>query len=549
MTQRRPARESRDRQDRAPAPRPKKSRARPRSEPREPLTAADLAAAPEAGAGEPSSGEPQRLNKYLASHGLGSRRRCDELILSGQVWVDGKPCTELGTRIDPGVQRIEVEGVLLKPAGIRPRYYLMNKPSGVVCTSDEREARARAIDLITDPEKGRIFTVGRLDEETTGLLILTNDGDFAHRIMHPRFAVTKTYMVKLRGRMEDDAVQRIREGVYLAEGKTAGARVVVLQRSHVQTRLEVTLQEGKNREVRRVFANLGYKVVDLKRVRIAHLTDRGLKIGRWRPLTRQEVQELLAAADPLQRAALLAAGKLPKPPHRRGLRTDRGRRGSEADRGTGGPQGPGEEGAGRAPKRSPKRAPRTREVENEFEAEEPRRALPHPLFQDRPGMEAEDFEPAAEAPQQGGAKAFAAADEPRGARGRGPRRPASSRAVNARPGAAAAGERGRSPRATGAKGAMGQERGVGPGGPRGRAGGRRPSAKASDTAKVERRPGESPGERARRELGWQEPGGRKLVDASRGPRGQAGRSREQGPGGRASKGARSGRGPARGGRR
>jgi 23S rRNA pseudouridine2605 synthase len=542
MTQRRPARESRDPQDRAPAPRPKKSRARPRGELREPLTAADLAAAPQAGTGEPNSGEPQRLNKYLASHGLGSRRRCDELILSGQVWVDGKSCTELGTRIDPVSQRIEVEGVLLKPAGIRPRYYLMNKPSGVVCTSDEREARARAIDLITDPEKGRIFTVGRLDEETTGLLILTNDGDFAHRIMHPRFAVTKTYLVKLRGRMEDDAVQRIREGVYLAEGKTAGARVVVLQRSHVQTRLEVTLQEGKNREVRRVFANLGYKVVDLKRVRIAHLTDRGLKIGRWRPLTRQEVQELLAAADPVQRAALLAAGKLPKPPHRRGLRTDRGRRAVEVDGGARVAEGRGEEGSGRAPRRSPKRAPRPRGVVDEVETEEPRRALPHPLFQDRPGLEAEDFEPEGGASQRGGETPSEAADEPRAARGRGPRRPASSRAGGTGQGAALAGERGRGPRS---KASTGRDRGVGAGG---RAGGRRPGSKAQPTAKAERRPGESPGERARRELGWQEPG-RKLVDTSRGPRSQAGRSREQAPGGRPAKGARSGRGPARGGRR
>lgn len=545
MTQRRPARESRDPKDRARSSRPQSSRANRRGEARAPLTPADLASAPAAGDSEASSGELQRLNKYLASHGLGSRRRCDELILGGQVWVDGQPCLELGTRIDPVLQRIEVEGMQLKAAGIRPRYYLMNKPSGVVCTSDEREARARAIDLITDPEKGRIFTVGRLDEETTGLLILTNDGDFAHRIMHPRFAVTKTYLVKLRGRMEDDAVQRIREGVYLAEGKTAGARVVVLQRSHVQTRLEVTLQEGKNREVRRVFANLGYKVVDLRRVRIAHLTDRGLKIGRWRPLTRQEVQELLAAADPLQRAALLAAGKLPKPPHRRGLRTDRGRRRPESAELGGEASSAAQPRSRPASKRRPTRAARVQEQEPEFEGEPQTRALPHPLFLDRPGIAGDEVEPDFDGAREG---ASAGAAGPRG----GAARPAGGRARGPRELAAGASERGRSPRRSsnaGRASVPGRAGGAGPARPSRSGAGRRTGAKPEPAAASARRPGESPGERARRELGWQEPGGRKRVDASRPARSDAGRSRGQADRGRGGKGSRAERGPGRGARR
>ena len=542
MTQRRPARESRDLQDRASAPRPKGSRPARRGAARSPLTPADLAAAPAAGESEGTSGGLQRLNKYLASHGIGSRRRCDELIAGGQVWVDGQVCVELGTRVDPALQRIEVEGVLLKPAGIRHRYYLMNKPSGVVCTSDDREARARAIDLITDPEKGRIFTVGRLDEETTGLLILTNDGDFAHRIMHPRFGVTKTYLVKLRGRMEDDEVQRIREGVYLAEGKTAGARVVVLQRSAVQTRLEVTLQEGKNREVRRVFANLGFKVVDLRRVRIAHLTDRGLKIGRWRPLTRQEVQELLAAADPLQRAALLAAGKLPKPPHRRGLRTDRVRRKAEVGALAGSERDYGSDGARAGTRRRPARPSPARGPVDGFEAEAPLAALPHPLFLDRPGIEGDE-------PESEGAPARGSAGS-KSARKDAPRAERSER----KPGRA--GERGAGPR-SGSETAA--QRGAGPQrGPQARRGsaarpGRSAKAGAGRGPKADaalgRRPGESPGERARRELGWQEPGGRKLIDASRGRSPEPGRPAGRAERGAGAKGSRAGWTPGRGGRR
>ncbi len=238
-----------------------------------------------------------RLNKYLASHGIGSRRKSDEMIQEGAVMIDDAIVTDLGIKIDPRVHKIEVDGVVLKPEGLRYRYYLLNKPSGVVCTNDERESKPRAIDLIADRKKGRIYTVGRLDEDTVGLVILTNDGDFAHRIMHPRYGVPKTYLVKLMGRIDEASVQKIRDGVHLAEGRMAGARVLVQQRSPKVSRLRVTLHEGKNREVRRVFARLGYKVLDLKRVRIGSLDDRGLKAGHWRPLTRGEVRQLLEIAE------------------------------------------------------------------------------------------------------------------------------------------------------------------------------------------------------------------------------------------------------------
>ena len=238
-----------------------------------------------------------RLNKLLADCGVASRRKADELIADGRVWIDGVQVRELGTRVDPEAQRVEVDGTRLTLVGRRKRYYLLNKPSGVICTNERNETRPRAVDLITDRDKGRIYTVGRLDEETVGLVILTSDGDFAHKIMHPRFSVPKTYMVRLRGRIFDEDIQKVRDGVYLPEGRTAGARVLLKKRSENQTQLWVTLNEGKNREIRRVFARLGYTVTHLRRNRIGTIGDRGLKTGRWRPLARAEVEELIELAE------------------------------------------------------------------------------------------------------------------------------------------------------------------------------------------------------------------------------------------------------------
>jgi 23S rRNA pseudouridine2605 synthase len=238
-----------------------------------------------------------RLNKYLADHGIASRRKCDELITSGMVLVDGEPVVTLGTRINPATQTVEASGTLLKPESVlEKRYYLLNKPKGVVCTNERRERRQRAVDLVNDKAKGRIYTVGRLDEESEGLILLTNDGDFAHRVMHPSFGIEKSYRVKLRGQLEGDALDRVRAGVQLAEGKTGGARVTVRKRGRDYTHLVVTLHEGMNREIRRVFAKVGYKVVGLERSRIGNLTGRGLRSGWWRRLKPTEVRDLLAGA-------------------------------------------------------------------------------------------------------------------------------------------------------------------------------------------------------------------------------------------------------------
>lgn len=246
---------------------------------------------------DPLEGEGVRLNKYLAERGVASRRRCDELIAGGLVMVDDEVVTVLGTRIDPSTAKVEVDGVVLRPQAER-RYYLLNKPRGVVCTNEVREARPRAIDLIDDPERGRIYTVGRLDEESEGLILLTSDGEFAQRVAHPRYGVTKTYLVKLRGRVEGEDIERLRRGVHLAEGRTGGARVRVIKRSNQWTQMQVTLSEGRNREIRRIFAAVGHKVQGLKRVAIGELTDRRLKPGQWRPLLRSEVRELVRVTAP-----------------------------------------------------------------------------------------------------------------------------------------------------------------------------------------------------------------------------------------------------------
>ena len=255
---------------------------------------------PDSDAGTPDEGFVGgglvRLNKYLADHGVASRRRCDELIVKGKVTVDDETITELGTKIDPAKHKVEIDGVVLEAKATRPRYYLLNKPRGVVCTNEPREVRSRAIDLIDDPDKGRIYTVGRLDEDSTGLILLTNDGEFANRIAHPRYGVTKTYQVKLRGRVESAELDDVRRGVRLSEGKTGRVFIKMLKRTHEFSLVSITLREGKNREVRRIFAHVGIKVQQLRRTHLGSLSDRSLKDGQWRPLRRVEVEELLGAS-------------------------------------------------------------------------------------------------------------------------------------------------------------------------------------------------------------------------------------------------------------
>jgi pseudouridine synthase len=236
-----------------------------------------------------------RLNRFLASSGLCSRRAADELIRSGQVTVNGEVTHELGTRIDPAVDDVRYDGKRVVPE--RPVYILFNKPAGVLCTNAADEERQRVIDFL--PEiRGRLYTVGRLDADSEGLILVTNDGDFAQTVAHPSHGVAKTYAVLVRGRVTREDAEKARGGVWLAEGRTTGAQVRIERVGKDRTYLKVTLREGRNREIRRVFARLGYPVRSLKRVRIGRLTLHGLGAGRYRFLDAAEVQELLASARP-----------------------------------------------------------------------------------------------------------------------------------------------------------------------------------------------------------------------------------------------------------
>jgi 23S rRNA pseudouridine2605 synthase len=229
-----------------------------------------------------ASGE--RLQKILAQAGLGSRRACDELIAAGRVRLNGE-VAEPGARADPASDHIEVDGALV---GVRPGlvHYLLNKPGGVVTTASDPQGRPTVVELV--PAEPRVFPVGRLDADTEGLLLLTNDGELAHRLTHPSFGVDKEYLAEVEGRPSRGVVRRLREGVELDDGPTAPAKVSAVG-DHL---LRITIHEGRNRQVRRMCAAVGHPVRRLVRVRVGPISDRRLAPGDWRPLTQAEVRSL-----------------------------------------------------------------------------------------------------------------------------------------------------------------------------------------------------------------------------------------------------------------
>ena len=230
-----------------------------------------------------------RLNHFLAKAGVCSRRNADELISTGRVEVNGEVVTELGVRVDPAEDDVRFDGSRLQPE--KSVYVLLNKPKGVVCTNAAHEQKKRVVDLLPTI-RGRVFTVGRLDMDSEGLLLITNDGAFAQEMTHPSYGISKLYSVVVRGRIEDGHLEKARGGVWLAEGPTGGMQLKVDRMTKDRTYLKVTLREGKNREIRRVFAKLGYPVASLKRVRIGSLTLHGLGDGDWRFLQLGEVARL-----------------------------------------------------------------------------------------------------------------------------------------------------------------------------------------------------------------------------------------------------------------
>jgi 23S rRNA pseudouridine2605 synthase len=233
----------------------------------------------------------ERLNKYLAHAGVGSRRRCEEMIARGRVRVDGQVVRELGAKVDEG-QQVSVDGSPLHAE--RLVYWLVNKPRGYLCTNHDPAGRPLAVDLV-DHVSQRVYTVGRLDEDSEGLLLLTNDGDLAHRLMHPRFGVEKTYWAQVAGAPTRDDLQRLLEGVWLSDGRVKARRVRRLKSQGDSTWLEVVLAEGKNREVRRMLAKLGHKVMRLKRMAIGPIQLGRLRSGKSRPLHHVELDQLRRA--------------------------------------------------------------------------------------------------------------------------------------------------------------------------------------------------------------------------------------------------------------
>lgn len=235
-----------------------------------------------------------RLNKFLAHAGVGSRRHCDDLIAAGRVRIDGKVIRELGTRLEPGAHKVSVDGQPLESE--RMVYWLVNKPVGYLCTNHDPAGRPRAVDLL--PHVGeRIYTVGRLDEDSEGLLLMTNDGDMAHQLMHPRFGITKTYLVHVAGKPTREDLQKLLEGVWLSDGFVKARRVKRLKTQGDSTWLEVVLAEGKNREIRRMLAKLEHKVMRLKRTAIGPIKLDRLRKGKSRPLKIDEIQLLRDALD------------------------------------------------------------------------------------------------------------------------------------------------------------------------------------------------------------------------------------------------------------
>src|SRR4051812_10801970 len=240
----------------------------------------------------------QRLQKVLAAAGLGSRRKCEDLIREGRVEVDRHVVTELGTRVEPAQQEIRVDGESLRPS--KRLYFAVNKPVGVVTTNFDPSGRSRVIDLV--PTEERVFAVGRLDRSSEGLILVTNDGEFANRLTHPRYGVEKTYLVRIAGSPEPRQLERLKKGVHLAEGYARAQSIMVKKQHGQSTDLVIVLNEGRNREIRRILARVGHKVLALKRVAVGNVKLSDLPVGGWRRLMPAEVDGLLHLAKEKRRA-------------------------------------------------------------------------------------------------------------------------------------------------------------------------------------------------------------------------------------------------------
>jgi pseudouridine synthase len=238
----------------------------------------------------------ERLHKLMARAGVGSRRACEELIKEGRVQVNGKAITELGTKVDPIKDTVSLDGRVLKLTPEAKEYLLLHKPKGYVTTVNDPWGRPTIMDLL-GPIEPRLYPAGRLDFDSEGLVLLTNDGDLVHRLTHPSFGVEKVYLVEVVGRPTLDALQGLARGVVLDDGPTAPAKVRMVQELPGSTCLEFTLREGRKRQIRRMCDKVGHSVLKLCRMRLGPVQLGSLPPGKWRKLKAREVQALKRAVD------------------------------------------------------------------------------------------------------------------------------------------------------------------------------------------------------------------------------------------------------------
>lgn len=237
----------------------------------------------------------ERLQKFLAQAGVASRREAERMIAAGRVRVNGQVVQVMGVTVDPARDRVDVDGRLVNVINDL-HYYMLNKPTGVVTTVRDRHAERTVMDLVSDIPV-RVYPVGRLDRDTTGLLLLTNDGALAMAMTHPRHHVEKTYRLAVKGNPSPEAIRSLREGILLEDGMTLPAMVKILESQKGQTILEMTIREGRKRQVRRMAGAIGHPVMELSRIRMGPLVLGDLPLGSYRPLTEDEQQAIRGLAQ------------------------------------------------------------------------------------------------------------------------------------------------------------------------------------------------------------------------------------------------------------
>ena len=233
----------------------------------------------------------QRLQKFMAENGVASRRKSEELIVAGAVRVNGATVTELGHKVDSEKDIVEVNGQIIKPQDTKLLYYLLNKPKGYVSTAKDQFGRPSVVSLIKSDV--RLYPVGRLDYDTEGLIIITNDGEFTNKLTHPSYSVTKEYEATVKGIVESDKIENFRQGIDIDGYVTKPAQMLIVEQNKDSSIVRITISEGKNRQVRKMCAAVGHEVLELKRIAIGSLTLSKLKIGEYRELLESEVLELI----------------------------------------------------------------------------------------------------------------------------------------------------------------------------------------------------------------------------------------------------------------